>query len=250
MIQNPVLAMTLEVLADAQSLMGNALSMTWDATKSQESYLSRGPSWQGYDVPSQLLFDKASRLQLMELGPVLSHEFHQALQRRMLSSLSLVRSDAPSSPAPSARPPSPSEWRLEGELQLSSDVELIRKVRTGRIVNVVESVCAAELEVMVGLQIECLRHHKATQNPFSAFNFSAALMQALERAIPDDKQQQAFLQVLVPSFAQALQYALRFYAKSLSRKLAALAPPPVPRASRRATWDMDQQYEPTVPSAL
>lgn len=246
MIQNPVLAMTLEVLADAQSLMGNALSMTWDATKSQESYLSRGPSWQGYEVPSQLLFDKASRLRLMELGPVLSHEFHQALQRRMLSSLSMVRSEV----APAPRASQPSDWRLEGELQLSTDAELIRKVRTGRIVNVLESVCAAELEVMVGLQIECLRFHKATQNPFSATNFAAALMQALERAIPDDKAQQAFLQVLVPSFAQALQYALRFYAKSLARQLAAFAAPPVPRASRRASWNMDSQYEPTVPAAL
>lgn len=244
MIQNPVLAMTLEVLADAQSLMGNALSITWDATKSQESYLSRGPSWQGYHVPSHLLFDKASRLQLMELAPLLSHEFHQALQRRMLSALSMVRSDV----APRTRPPG--ERRGDGELQLSTDAELIRNVRTGRIVNVLESVCAAELEVMVGLQIECLRFHKATHNPFSAANFAGALMQALERAIPDDKAQQVFLQVVVPSFAQALQYALRFYAKSLSRKLAALAPPPEPRASRRASWHMDSQYEPTVPSAL
>lgn len=246
MIQNPVLAMTLEVLADAQSLIGNALSITWDATKSQESYLSRGPSWQGYHVPSDLLFDKASRLQLMELAPLLSHEFHQALQHRMLSALSMVRSDAPF--APRTRPPG--EGRGDGELQLSTDAELIRNVRTGRIVNVLESVCAAELEVMVGLQIECLRFHKATHNPFSAANFAGALMQAVERAIPDDKAQQVFLQVVVPFFAQALQYALRFYAKSLSRKLAALAPPPEPRASRRASWHMDSQYEPTVPSAL
>ena len=246
MIQNPVLAMALEVLADAQSLMGNALSITWDATKSQESYLSRGPSWQGYHVSSDLLFDKASRLRLMESAPVLAHEFHQALQRRMLSSLSMVRGDALSAP----RTRTQGEGRTDGELQLSTDAELIRKVRTGRIVNVLESMCAAELEVMVGLQIECLRFHKATQNPFSAANFAGALLQALELAIPDDKAQQVFLQVLVPSFAQALQYALRFYAKSLSRKLAALAPPPEPRASRRASWHMDSQYEPTVPAAL
>jgi len=245
MSNNPVLATVLEILADAQSLMGNALSITWDVTKSQESYLSRGPSWQGLHAPVHELFNKGSRLKLVELSPALSREFQLALQKRLQVSLGMVRSDPP----PSRRNSNPGDWRLEGEMQLSGDLEMVRKVRTGRIVTVLESSCGPELEVMVGLQIECLRFYKAPSNPFSAENFAVALLQALETAIPDDQQLQVLLQVMVPSFAQALKSALRHYAKSMSRKLQSLAPV-VERDGRWHPERRDEQFEPTVPAGL
>ncbi|TAF83203.1 MAG: hypothetical protein EAZ54_05105, partial [Curvibacter sp.] len=166
MSNNPVLATVLEILADAQSLMGNALSITWDITKSQESYVSRGPSWQGFNAPAHELFSKGSRLKLMELSPQLTREFQLALQHRLQVSLGMVRSDPP----PVKRTASPADWSLESDLQLSGDADMVRKVRIGRIVTVLESTCNAELEVMVGLQIECLRFYKAPSNPFSAEN--------------------------------------------------------------------------------
>ena len=132
---------------------------------------------------------------------------------------------------------------------INRDLEMVRKVRTGRIVTVLESTCGPELEVMVGLQIECLRFYKAPSNPFSAENFAVALLQALETAIPDDQQQQVLLQVMVPSFAQALKSALRHYAKSMSRKLQSL----VPVVERNGRWHQerrDEQFEPTVPAGL
>ncbi|CAM8636662.1 hypothetical protein MCEMSEM22_00830 [Comamonadaceae bacterium] len=245
MSNNPVLATVLEILADAQSLMGNALSITWDITKSQESYVSRGPSWQGFNAPAHELFSKGSRLKLMELSPQLTREFQLALQHRLQVSLGMVRSDPP----PVKRTASPADWSLESDLQLSGDADMVRKVRIGRIVTVLESTCNAELEVMVGLQIECLRFYKAPSNPFSAENFAAALLQAIEAAIPNDLHQQSLLQVLVPSFAQALKSALRHYAKAMSRKLQALTPVEV-SGGRWRQERRDEQYEPTVPAGL
>ena len=245
MPNNPVLATVLEILADAQSLMGNALSITWDATKSQEGYVSQGPSWQGFHAPAHELFSKSSRLKLLDLSPVLSREFQRALQQRVQMSLGMLRSD----PLP-VRPAShPDEWRLEGDLQLSGDADMVRKVRLGRIVNVLERICSAELEVLVGLQIECLRFYKAPSNPFSAENFAAAVLEALELAIPDELQQQALLQVFVPSFGQALKAALRTYARSMSRKLQGLAPV-VEREGQWRELPRDEQFEPTIPAGL
>lgn len=245
MPNNPVLATVLEILADAQSLMGNALSITWDATKSQENYVSQGPSWQGFHAPAHELFSKASRLRLLELSPVLCREFQSALRARLQMSLGMVRSDPP----PERPAPHPSEWRLEGDLQLSGDADMVRKVRLGRMVNVLERTCSAELEVLVGLQIECLRFYKAPSNPFSAENFAAAVLEALEVAIPDELQQQALLQVFVPSFGQALKAALRTYARSMSRKLQGLAPV-VEREGQWRELPRDEQFEPTIPAGL
>ncbi len=245
MNNNPVLATVLEILADAHSLMGNTLSITWDATKSQDGYVSAGASWQGSHAPAQALFSKANRLKLMELAPMLSAAFQRALQQQMQMSLGMMRSDPPRT----RRVDNPADWSLAGDFQLSGDAEMVRRVRIGRIVTVLESVCGPELEVMVGFQIECLRYYKAPSNPFNAENFASALLRAMEVAIPDDLQQQALLQVLVPSFAQALKSSMRHYAKSMSRKMKALAPV-VERAGQWKPVRRDEQFEPTVPAGL
>jgi len=242
MSNNPVLSTVLVILADAPSLMGNALSITWDSTKSQESYVSRGPSWQGSNTPAQEVFGKASRLQLLELSPDLSHEFQVALQKRMQASLGLAGGN-------SAAMPRLESQELDVNFHLSGNDEMVRKVRIGRIVSVLEATCAHELELMVGLQIECLRFFKARSNPFAAEHFASALLHAVEVAMPDELKQQAVLQVLVPSFSQALKAALRQYAKVMTRKLQALAPVWIQdgpwRDARR-----DEQFEPTVPAGL
>ena len=245
MSHNPVFETVLEVLADAQGLMGNALSIAWDITKSQENYVSRGPSWQGFNAPVHELFSKSSRLKLMELSPVLSGEFHLALQKRLQMSLGMVRSDPP----PTRRASAPADWNLQGDLQICGDADMVRKVRTGRIVMVLESTCGPEFEVMVGLQIECLVFYKAPSNPFSAENFAMALLQALETVLSDDLQQQMLLQVLAPAFAQALKSALRNYAESMSHKLQRLAPVVEP-GGKSHQGRRDEQFEPTVPAGL
>lgn len=242
---NPILATVSAILADAPSLMGNALSITWDKTKSQEGYLRPGQSWLGDSAPAPETFSRASRLHLMEMAPVLSREFQSALHRRMQSSMSRDHSE----PARLAHRSDTERWGLDVTFQLSSHADMVRKVRVGRMVSVLDSVCSGELEVMVGLQIDCLRYCKALSNPFSAEHFAAALLRAVEVAIPDELQQQAVLQVLVPSFAQALTSSLRKYATTMTRYVQVMADAEEPdgpwRHARR-----DEQFEPTVPAAL
>ena len=93
MSNNPVLNTVIEILADAQRLMGSAVSLAWDLTRLQENYVSRWHSWQGFDAPMNDSFDMNSRLKLIELSPALSHGFQLALKNRMQVSLGMLSSD-------------------------------------------------------------------------------------------------------------------------------------------------------------
>lgn len=249
MSDNPILATVLEIQADAQRLMGNAVSITWDASRSQESHSSRGPRGLGFTANAPEVLSKGARMKLMEVSPVLAHEFQLALQKRLRLSLGMVSSDPSPARTIGAWSLEPGAWGLVGDWQLSDNVDMVRKVRTGKIESVLEGVCETELGVMVGLQIECLRFYKAPSNPFSAENFAAALLQALETAIPDELQQQSILEVLVPSFAQAVRSGLRQYAETMSFKLQTLAAA-VERDGQRRQDRHEQQFENTVPAEL
>jgi hypothetical protein len=236
MNNNPLLDTVLEILADAPNLMSSTVSIAWDMTKSQENYVRLGSSLQSFNTAPRELFTQESRLRLMALTPVLSREFQRALNQRLHASLGLTPPTAATAHPTSYSNP----WVLKHGLELAGDVEMVRKVRTGRIVTVLESVCGPELDAMVGLQLECLRFFKSPTNPFSAENFASALLHALEAAVPHDVQQQSLLHVLVPSYAQALKLAMRHYAPSMSLKVQVFS----------SEMAQDEGFEPTMPVGL
>lgn len=250
MSNNPVLATTLEVLADAPKLMASTLSITWDVTKSQDGYVGRGPSWQGYNAPAHAQFSGTSRLQLMELSAQLSQEFQIALQRRFEIAMGMGPRDT--TPPPPPKPSGSMPLSFDTGFSLTDDGEVDRKVRLGKLISLIEGVCQEELEVLVGQLIECLRFFKSVSNPFAADNFAAAMLAALEKAVPDTVRRHMFLEVMAPCFTTALQSALRVYSKSMARHIqAAIAQSKAennnPAASAQGRDGMGDEFLPTMP---